>query len=104
MNQLLDSIDLTRVGPGTKMGEFMRQYWLPGLRSSEVVAAAYAVRVMMVGEKPVSYKHLTLATNRKVSDWVRAGCIKHNNTSHTSNSCHQATAYYTHRLIKCCTL
>jgi hypothetical protein len=24
-----DSIDLTRVGPGTVMGAFMRQYWMP---------------------------------------------------------------------------
>ena len=27
---------LTRVGPGTVMGEFMRQYWIPALLSSEM--------------------------------------------------------------------
>ena len=26
-----DSIDLTRVGPGTVMGQFMREYWIPAL-------------------------------------------------------------------------
>ena len=30
--------ELTRVGPGTPMGELMRQYWLPAVKSSELVA------------------------------------------------------------------
>ena len=29
---------LCRVGPGTPMGKLMRQYWLPGLLSSELPA------------------------------------------------------------------
>ena len=28
----------TRVGPGTPMGNLLRQYWLPGLISSELPA------------------------------------------------------------------
>ena len=32
--------DLTRVGPGTVMGELMRRYWLPALLSSELEPAA----------------------------------------------------------------
>jgi len=27
---------LTRVGPGTPMGELMRRYWLPALLSEEI--------------------------------------------------------------------
>ena len=35
-----DSQDLTRVGPGTVMGNFMRQYWIPAARSGELEADA----------------------------------------------------------------
>ena len=31
-----DGLDLTRVGPGTVMGEMMRQYWIPAAASSEL--------------------------------------------------------------------
>ena len=31
-----DGHDLTRVGPGTVMGEMMRQYWIPAAASSEL--------------------------------------------------------------------
>ena len=56
MNQLQDSIDLTRVGPGTTMGEFMRQYWMPALRSSEVVADGDPVRLLLLGEKLIAFR------------------------------------------------
>ena len=29
---------LTRTGPGTPMGDLMRQYWIPALKSDEVEA------------------------------------------------------------------
>ena len=29
---------ITRVGPGTPMGNFMREYWVPALLSSELLA------------------------------------------------------------------
>ncbi len=32
--------ELTRVGPGTPMGDLMRQYWIPAALSSELAAAA----------------------------------------------------------------
>ena len=35
---------LTRVGPGTPMGELMRRYWIPGLQSSELKADGDPVR------------------------------------------------------------
>ena len=38
MTTAKDGMELTRVGPGTVMGGLMRSYWLPALKSSELVA------------------------------------------------------------------
>ncbi|SHK27336.1 Rieske [2Fe-2S] domain-containing protein [Roseomonas rosea] len=54
--QANDSADLTRVGPGTAMGQFMRQYWMPALMSSEVKADGDPVRLMLLGEKLVAFR------------------------------------------------
>lgn len=51
-----DSRDLTRVGPGTVMGEFMRQFWVPALMSSELVADGDPVRLMILGERLVAFR------------------------------------------------
>jgi phenylpropionate dioxygenase-like ring-hydroxylating dioxygenase large terminal subunit len=51
-----DSADLTRVGPGTVMGEFMRQYWLPAALSSEVQADGDPMRLLLLGEKLVAFR------------------------------------------------
>lgn len=51
-----DSVDLTRVGPGTVMGEFMRQYWMPAAISTEVKADAEPVRLMLLGEKLIAFR------------------------------------------------
>ena len=32
---------LTRVGPGTPMGEFMRQFWIPAAMSSTSVVPSF---------------------------------------------------------------
>ena len=48
--------DLTRVGPGTPMGQFMRQYWLPAAMSSEVIADGDPVRLMLLGEKLIAFR------------------------------------------------
>jgi phthalate 4,5-dioxygenase oxygenase subunit len=47
---------LTRTGPGTPMGELMRQYWLPAGTSSEFVADGDPVRLMILGEKLVGFR------------------------------------------------
>ncbi len=47
---------LTRVGPGTVMGDMMRQYWLPALGSSELVADGDPVRLMLLGEKLIAFR------------------------------------------------
>ncbi len=48
---------LTRVGPGTVMGEFMRQYWLPALLSKELPEPdGQTVRVRLLGENLVAFR------------------------------------------------
>jgi len=56
MHQSVDSIDLTHVGPGTTMGELMRQYWIPAAMSSEVEADGAPVRIMLLGEKLIAFR------------------------------------------------
>jgi phthalate 4,5-dioxygenase oxygenase subunit len=51
-----DNHDLTRTGPGTVMGNLMRQYWIPALKSSELVAGGSPVRLLLLGEKLVAYR------------------------------------------------
>jgi phthalate 4,5-dioxygenase oxygenase subunit len=48
--------ELTRVGPGTVMGELMRCYWMPALLSSEIVADGPPVRLMLLGEKLIAFR------------------------------------------------
>jgi phthalate 4,5-dioxygenase oxygenase subunit len=48
---------LTRVGPGTPMGELMRRYWIPALLSSELPEPdCPQVRVKLLGESLVAFR------------------------------------------------
>jgi phenylpropionate dioxygenase-like ring-hydroxylating dioxygenase large terminal subunit len=48
---------ITRVGPGTPMGNLMREYWLPAMLSSELPAPGCdPVRVMLLGEKLIGFR------------------------------------------------
>jgi len=47
---------LTRVGPGTPMGTLMRNYWLPALKSSELVADGDPVRFKLLGEELIAFR------------------------------------------------
>jgi phthalate 4,5-dioxygenase len=48
---------LCRVGPGTPMGNLMREYWVPALMSSELPEPNCApVRVLILGEKLVAFR------------------------------------------------
>jgi hypothetical protein len=38
---------LSRVGPGTPMGNFMREYWVPAALSSELTANGPPTRLML---------------------------------------------------------
>lgn len=49
---------LTRVGPGTPMGELMRRYWVPALMCSEIAEAdGPQVRVQLLGEKLLAFRN-----------------------------------------------
>ena len=51
---------LTRVGPGTAMGQLMRCYWIPALLSEEVPSPDCApVRVRLLGEDLVAFRDST---------------------------------------------
>lgn len=47
---------LTRVGPGTPMGEMLREYWWPVLRSDKLVADGAPERVRLMGEDYVAFR------------------------------------------------
>ncbi len=48
---------LTRVGPGTPMGELLRYYWIPALLSEEISSPDCApVQVGLLGEKLVAFR------------------------------------------------
>ena len=47
---------ITRTGPGTPMGELMRQYWIPALLSRELAPDGPPVRVMLLGEKLIAFR------------------------------------------------
>ncbi len=51
-----DNEILTRVGPGTPMGELMRRYWMPALKSSELVRDGDPVRFKLLGEKLIAFR------------------------------------------------
>ena len=51
-----DNIDMTRVGPGTVMGNFMREYWIPAAKSSELGNDGTPMRLMLLGEKLVAFR------------------------------------------------
>jgi len=51
-----DSDDLVRVGPGTVMGDLMRQYWIPALMSKELESDGPPVRLLLLGEKLIAFR------------------------------------------------
>src|ERR1700749_2557522 len=56
MTTASDSVELTRVGPGTVMGQLMREYWIPALMSSEVTRGGDPLRLMLLGEKLIAFR------------------------------------------------
>ena len=47
---------LTRVGPGTAMGNMMREYWIPACLSSELKADGEPMRLMLLGEQLIAFR------------------------------------------------
>src|SRR5262245_4122894 len=56
MSKRKDSEDLVRVGPGTVMGDFMRQYWIPAAMSSELERDGAPMRLMLLGERLIAFR------------------------------------------------
>src|SRR4051794_7022866 len=52
-----DNDYLCRVGPGTPMGDFMRQYWIPAVRSDELPGPdCPPLRVRLLGESLIGFR------------------------------------------------
>ena len=49
-------MELTRVGPGTLMGEMMRQYWVPAAASGELSADSDPIRLVLLGERLIAFR------------------------------------------------
>jgi hypothetical protein len=56
MTSAAEGKELTQVGPGTVMGELMRQYWIPAAQSSELERDGPPIRLMLLGEKLIAAK------------------------------------------------
>jgi phenylpropionate dioxygenase-like ring-hydroxylating dioxygenase large terminal subunit len=57
MLNLRDNEYLCRVGPGTPMGNLMRQYWLPAVRSDELPGPdCPPVRIKLLGESLIAFR------------------------------------------------
>jgi phthalate 4,5-dioxygenase oxygenase subunit len=52
-----DTDYLCRIGPGTPMGNLMRQYWMPAIRSDEIPAPdSPPVRIKLLGEELIGFR------------------------------------------------
>lgn len=47
---------IVRTGPGTPMGELLRQYWIPAALSRELKSDAPPTRLMLLGEKLIAFR------------------------------------------------
>ena len=57
MLSIEDNELLSRVGPGTTMGNFMRQYWVPAIRADELPSPdCPPLRVRLLGEDLIAYR------------------------------------------------
>ncbi len=56
MTTAAEGMALTRVGPGTAMGQLMRQYWIPAAKSSELKSDGPPLRLMLLGEKLIAFR------------------------------------------------
>jgi len=57
MLSIKDNEYLCRIGPGTPMGNLMRQYWMPAIRSDELPAPdCPPVRIKLLGEELIGFR------------------------------------------------
>ena len=74
-----DNDELCRIGPGTIMGNLMRQYWVPALRSDELPAPdCPPVRVKLLGEELIAFRTTSGAVGLMQNGWkfdVTGACV-----------------------------
>jgi hypothetical protein len=64
-----DNEALTRVGPGTLIGDLMRQYWIPAFKSDELPAPdCPPQRLRLLGEEMIRLRQLLLKAARALRD------------------------------------
>jgi len=51
-----DNEAITRVGRGTLMGNFMREFWIPACKSAELAPDGMPMRLMLLGEKLIAFR------------------------------------------------
>jgi len=51
-----DNNTLCQVGPGTPMGDLMREYWVPVALASELVAGGAPVRILVLSERLIGFR------------------------------------------------
>ena len=56
MTKIAENAILTKTGPGIPMGQFMRQFWIPAAKSSELIADGDPVRLMLLSEKLIAFR------------------------------------------------
>ncbi len=56
MTTATEGMELTRVGPGTAMGELMRCYWIPACKSSEIERDGAPLRLKLLDEKLIAFR------------------------------------------------
>ncbi|MFP6735622.1 MAG: Rieske 2Fe-2S domain-containing protein [Rhodospirillales bacterium] len=56
MTKIAENAILTKTGPGIPMGQFMRQFWIPAAKSSELIADRDPVRLMLLSEKLIAFR------------------------------------------------
>lgn len=56
MLSIADNENLTRVGPGTPMGQLLRMYWLPFLLSDELKPDGDVLRIRLLGEDLLAFR------------------------------------------------
>jgi phenylpropionate dioxygenase-like ring-hydroxylating dioxygenase large terminal subunit len=56
MTSSTERAELTQIGPSTAMGQLMREYWIPALKSSELGRDGDPVRLMLLGEKLIAFR------------------------------------------------
>ena len=59
MTTATEGAQLTQIGPGTVMGDLMRQYWIPAALSSELERDSAPIRLMLLGEKLIAFRDST---------------------------------------------